>query len=75
MEAVSNQSTGFCPQVESWSVMDEVLRGLGCVYPSEWTMACEFRRCETCEALALVKEDWYECVFCQASLLYTYNVQ
>lgn len=75
VDEVSNQSTGFCPQVESWSVMDEVLSGLGCAYPQWWTMACEFRTCEACQALVLVKEGWFECVFCQAALPSEYNVQ
>ena len=75
VEAVSNQSTGFCPSVDSWQVLDAVLRQLGCQYPDGWTMACEFRRCDVCDALALVKEGWYECVFCQAPLSGEYNVQ
>src|SRR5262249_2946114 len=45
---VSNQSTGFCPEVASWPAVAAALDRAGIRHPGRFTDAFEFRRCEAC---------------------------
>jgi len=71
---VSNQSTGYCPEPESWPAVDRVLTALAIPHPENFTMICIFRRCETCQTLNLVKDDWFECAVCQSPLSTAWNL-
>ena len=72
--AASNQSTGFCPRVESWNSLERALDAAGLTHPPTWTRAFEFRRCEACGALNLVKDDWSVCATCDADLPGEWNI-
>jgi len=72
---VSNQSTGYCPEPESWSAVAEALSGTGLLAPDGFTFACEFRKCVGCGSLILVKHGVFECGECGAKLPAAYNVQ
>lgn len=72
---VSNQSTGYCPETESFPAVADALDCAGLSAPSAFTPACNFRRCLKCEAITLVKEQVFECGMCGAVLPAEYNVQ
>lgn len=72
---VSNQSTGYCPEPESWAEVVAALRAVGLDPPDGFDPRCEFRRCVSCGALKLVKGGVFECSACEAELPATYNVQ
>jgi hypothetical protein len=73
VDAVSNLSTGFCPEPESWPVVEAALARLGLVAPSAWTSAYEFRRCSACGERNVIKDDWYVCDVCEAPLSEHWN--
>jgi hypothetical protein len=73
--AVSNQSTGYCPEPESWPSVAESLSKAGMIAPDGFSMSCEFRRCIRCGNLNLVKNRVFECGVCDAELPAAYNVQ
>lgn len=72
---VSNQSTGYCPEPESWSAVAEALARAGMNVPEGFTLACVFRLCESCGGKNLVKGGVFECGDCGAELPAAYNVQ
>ena len=72
---VSNQSTGFCPEPESWLAVAAALSGAGLVAPPGYTLACEFRRCAACGNITLIKHRVFECGMCRSELPVNYNVQ
>lgn len=71
---MSNQSTGYCPAVESWNVIHDVLDKLEVSHPLFFDPQCEFRQCESCGIVQLVKDDFYECCVCSNSLPETRNI-
>ena len=48
VDQVSNQSTGYCPEPESWEVVERVLDRIGLNHPGLFTTVCIFRRCTHC---------------------------
>jgi hypothetical protein len=42
---ISNQSTGYCPDVSSWPSVADALDRVGLVHPSGYTHEVVFRRC------------------------------
>jgi hypothetical protein len=71
---VSNQSTGYCPEPESWPAVASALESAGLVAPAGYTLDCIFRRCE-CGNVTLVKSGEFECGLCGCELPTEYNVQ
>jgi len=69
----TNQSTGFCPAVESWGALECALKRAGIVHPDAWTTAFEFRRCLNCQATNIVKDGWLVCAQCDADLPLEWN--
>jgi hypothetical protein len=70
----TNQSTGYCPQVTpSWNVLSRVLDRLKISRPPFYTSAFEFRRCDSCEAINLIKDDYYVCGECDQALSKEWN--
>lgn len=72
---VSNQSTGYCPEPDSWPAVSDALTRAGLIPPDAFTRACEFRRCTRCQNLELVKDLIFECSVCGNDLPTEYNVQ
>lgn len=70
--AVSNQSTGYCPDVTCWPALVLALRRVG-IEASRLTTEIVFRRCPSCDEINLVKEQWFFCVFCDADLPCEWN--
>lgn len=71
---VSNQSTGYCPDITCWTAVERALRGAGIAPPQGFTLEIVFRRCTRCGEINLVKEGWFVCVFCDADLPAQWNV-
>jgi hypothetical protein len=73
--SVSNQSTGFCPHVDSWIAIAAALADAGIDSPAGFDPACEFRKCIACGCINLIKDRHFQCSMCDAALPLTYNVQ
>ena len=71
--AISNQSTGYCPEPESWPAVAAALDALGVVHPGGFTFAAIFRKCPSCGQRNLVKDEWFVCAVCDADLPATWN--
>jgi hypothetical protein len=70
---VSNQSTGFCPEPESWPAVAAALDRLGVPHPGRFTTEVVFRRCERCGERNVVKDGWFVCGVCGAALPAAWN--
>ncbi|WP_151775685.1 hypothetical protein [Streptomyces abyssomicinicus] len=71
---VSNQSTGYCPDVTSWAEVARALDSVGLRRPSGFTHEVVFRRCPDCQEHNIVREDHFVCVFCGSDLPAAWNV-
>jgi hypothetical protein len=65
---VSNQSTGYCPEPESWPAVAAALDRIGVAHPGRFTTVVVFRRCERCGERNVVKDGWFVCGVCGAEL-------
>jgi hypothetical protein len=76
VSAISNQSTGYCPDVASWPAVANALTRAGLPHPDGFTEAMVFRRCPEpdCAEINLVKEDDFACTFCGTELPAPWNV-
>ncbi|RYG57664.1 hypothetical protein EON80_27995 [bacterium] len=72
--AATNQSTGFCPEPESWAAVGVALDKLGLSHPGGFTTAFHFRRCRKCDSINLVKEEWFVCGVCDGDLEREWNL-
>jgi hypothetical protein len=64
----SNQSTGFCPEPESWPAIAAAPDRVGVAHPGRFTTEVVFRRCEGCGERNAVKDGWFVCGVCGADL-------
>ncbi|QDU41848.1 hypothetical protein Mal52_03020 [Symmachiella dynata] len=65
---VSNQSTGFCPEPESWPHVAAALESVPLPHPGGFTTSIVFRLCPGCRERNIVKDGWFKCELCGASL-------
>ena len=72
---VTNQSTGYCPEPESWPSVNEALVKAGLEGPESFSREFIFRRCATCGLLNIVKEEWFVCAECDENLSKTWNIR
>ncbi len=70
---VSNQSTGYCPEPESWPAVASALDRAGIPHPGRFTYEAIFRRCPKCSERNLVKDEWFVCALCEADLPRAWN--
>jgi hypothetical protein len=70
---VSNQSTGYCPEPESWPAVAAALDGAGLAHPGCFTFEVVFRRCPKCGERNLVKDSWFSCAICGGDLPLSWN--
>lgn len=68
VEEVSNQSTGYCPDISSWPAVAKALDRIGIHRPHGFTHKVVFRRCHSCRGLNIVREEDFVCVFCGEDL-------
>lgn len=73
VEQISNQSTGYCPEPESWPDVAAALDAIPLAHPDQFTFACVFRRCLRCNQLNIVKDGVFECDVCGADLPSVWN--
>ncbi|MGW7128097.1 hypothetical protein ACWGIA_07180 [Streptomyces bobili] len=73
-DEVSNQSTGYCPDPDSWPAVAAALDRAGIARPDGFTHALVFRRCERCRENNVVREGVFVCVFCGADLPAAWNL-
>lgn len=71
--AVSNQSTGFCPEARSWPIVQKVLEAMDFSHPGRFTTEVIFRLCTHCDQITIVKDNWYICAVCDRELPATWN--
>ena len=71
---ISNQSSGYCPEPESWPQVAAALERIPLAHPGQFTLACVFRRCPRCGQLALVKDALFVCAVCGADLPARWNI-
>jgi hypothetical protein len=74
VERASNQSTGYCPEPESWPVVAVALDRVGIPHSDGFTEEFTFRRCPACRQRNVVKDGWFECGDCGADLPAVRNV-
>ncbi|GAA1574266.1 hypothetical protein GCM10009678_66220 [Actinomadura kijaniata] len=65
---VTNQSTGYCPDPDSWTAVAAALEAAGLAHPGGFTAAYVFRRCGACGQLNIVKDHHYFCAVCDGPL-------
>ncbi|PIB03601.1 hypothetical protein B1C81_36440 [Streptomyces sp. HG99] len=71
---VSNQSTGYCPDISSWSAVAGALDAAGIEHPPGFTCEVVFRRCPACGQLNIVREEDFICALCDEALPREWNV-
>ncbi len=71
---VSNQSTGYCPDLGSWPAVAGALDRAGLGRPDAFTYGVVFRRCDGCGEVGIVREDDFVCVFCGGGLPSEWNI-
>ncbi|WP_328807637.1 hypothetical protein [Nonomuraea antri] len=71
---ISNQSTGYCPDVQPWTAVKAALLRAGIDHPDAFTRPIVFRRCPRCRQRNIVKDDDFACGVCQAPLPRIWNV-
>ncbi|MFJ5608273.1 hypothetical protein ACIQCJ_02610 [Streptomyces sp. NPDC093221] len=71
---ISNQSTGYCPDLASWRAVTAALIRIGVAHPDGFTHGVVFRRCPGCGQVNIVREEDFVCVFCESILPQHWNV-
>lgn len=70
---VTNQSTGFCPEPDSWPAVEAVLDAAGIDHPGGFSSEMAFRRCPRCGVTNIVKDGWLVCAVCGTDLPTDWN--
>ena len=73
VERVTNQSTGYCPEPESWIHVAAALDRLSLQRPDRFDPTFVFRRCPGCRQINFVKDSWFECDVYGTSLPHEWN--
>jgi hypothetical protein len=70
---VTNQSTGYCPEPDSWPAVQTALIRAGMASPDSFHQAFNFRRCPRCGTTNIVKDGVFECGVCSTPLPEEWN--
>ncbi|GAB4048595.1 hypothetical protein [Catellatospora paridis] len=73
VDEVTNQSTGYCPDLDSWTAVAAALDAAGLRHPAGFTQRYVFRCCPKCGERNIVKEDDFICAVCDADLPTCWN--
>ena len=65
---ITNQSTGYCPEPESWQFVAKALDRIPVLHPGKFTTPFLFRRCLLCQQLNIIKNNLFACAVCHAEL-------
>jgi len=68
VQAVSNQSTGYCPDPDCWPAVAAALDRLRIAHPGGFTDALTFRLCIACGERNVVRDDDFVCALCGCAL-------
>jgi hypothetical protein len=71
---VTNQSTGNCPEVDSWPAVETALARASMAAPDGFSQAFEFRRCTCCGSINIIKDGIFECGACSTLLPEQWNL-
>jgi hypothetical protein len=70
---VTNLSTGYCPEADSWPAVARALDRTGVAHPGRFTDEFIFRRCPRCDGRNVVKDGDYTCAICGEALPSQWN--
>ena len=73
--SVSNQSTGYCPEPESWPAVASALERAGIEHAGAFTDEMIFRKCPECGQRNIVKDGDFACAVCGAALPAKWNFE
>src|SRR6266568_3539461 len=65
---ISNQSTGYCPDPDSWPALAMALDHIGLAHTGDFTHKVVFRRCPACGQLNIVRDGDFACAVCDSAL-------
>ena len=65
---ITNQSTGYCPEPDSWQFVEKALDRIPVLHPGKFTTPFLFRRCLLCQQLNIIKNNLFACAVCHAEL-------
>ena len=65
---ITNQSTGYCPEPDSWTEVEVALEKASISHPGFYTEVFLFRRCPSCRQINIIKDRIFECDVCGAGL-------
>jgi hypothetical protein len=71
---ISNQSAGYCPDLDSWPAVAMALDGVGVAHPGDFTHKVVFRRCPACGQLNIVRDGNFACAVCDSALPADWNI-
>lgn len=71
---ISNQSTGYCPDLDSWAAVAAALDRIGLGHPDGFTEPVVFRACPTCHAINIVRDGDFACGVCEDVLAREWNL-
>ncbi len=71
--AVTNQSTGYCPDPDSWPAVGRALDRLGIAHPGDFTEKVVFRLCTACGERNIVRDQDFTCALCDGALPANWN--
>ena len=70
---ISNQSTGFCPELESWPTVAAAIDAIPVERPDDFTIQIVFRLCPSCNERNIVKDGWFYSELCGNDLPHAWN--
>jgi hypothetical protein len=65
---VTNQSTGYGPEPDSWPAVEAALARAGIAAPEGFSQEFFFRRCPRCGTVNIIKDGVFECGVCSTLL-------
>ena len=65
---ISNQSTGYCPDPDSWPAVAVALNRIDVAHPGDFTHKVAFRRFPACGQLNIVRDGGFACAVCDSPL-------
>jgi hypothetical protein len=71
---ITNQSTGYCPDPDSWPAVAMALDVAGLAHPGDFTRKIIFRRCPACGQLNIVRDGDFACAVCDSALPAHWNI-
>lgn len=71
--AVTNQSTGYCPDPDCWPAVASALDRVGVPHPGGFTDRVTFRRCPVCGERNIVRDEDFTCALCGSALPTQWN--